>query len=454
MNHWKMYMALIVSVIVVVALAACAPVKESEAPATSVSEPSVSATPTAEETIELTLWTCSVTEESGQWYRNWADDYTKTHPNVHVKMEFFEQEAYRVKLMAALAAGTTGDIFYSPPYPDIYRAAREGKLFPVEGFVNKERLDPATIGTMSVDGKLFGMPLGIWSNLFYYSKAAFRTAGVDPQQWADPLQPTWDEFAAAADALKAAGITPIALGNAPSYPGLFYFWAFHHRLGGWEDLQNAIFGTNGGSFDSKNFIRAAELAQELDKRGWLPEGFNAVGEEEMVTGWLAGRGAMLYMGSWLAQYLGAAPAGFEYGIFEFPSLPDGDPKSKSDTLGGVEGLWIAATSKHPEAAAAFLDTYADKERALSLFESQGNVPPVRDILPPYEGPTGNLTTDMTLETVQFVGTHSTGIFSWYDHPSPAAVTDAMYSNSQALLTGKLTPEEFAGILEEAAKTWR
>jgi len=322
-----------------------------------------------EEVIQLTYWNLAGSEKANEWWQGFVDDWNNDNPNIQVKMELFEEEAYRVKVLPALATGTTGDIFYSQPYPDIKKAVRAGKIFPIEGLVNKDNLDPTAISIMSVDGELAGMPRYVATTLMYYNKAAFAEAGVDPENWADPLQPTWEEFAAAADALKEAGITPIALGNAPNYPGAFYYWAFHHRFGGSKDLDDAIFGTNGGTFESEAFIRAGQMVQEIVERGWLPEGYNAIQDDESYTNWMNGDGAILYMGTWLAGYMDAASDDFEYGYFDFPSFFDGEPASQKDTLGGVEGNWVAASSEHPEAAAAFLDAFPSQRHSSRLFRT-------------------------------------------------------------------------------------
>jgi len=61
---------------------------------------------------------------------------------------------------------------------------------------------------------------------------------------------------------------------------------------------------------------------------------------------------------------------------------------------------------------------------------------------------------MSEQSATFLRNHTDAIFSWYDHPMPAPVNDVMFSNIQALYTGKLTPEEYAALMEEAVLGWR
>ena len=74
----------------------------------------------------------------------------------------------------------------------------------------KDFLPPAFVQAASRDGHFYAVPINVHGqNWMFYSKAVLAKAGV-----AAPPK-TWDEFFAAMDKIKAAGLIPIALGGQP-----------------------------------------------------------------------------------------------------------------------------------------------------------------------------------------------------------------------------------------------
>ncbi|MEO5805031.1 ABC transporter substrate-binding protein [Devosia sp.] len=73
------------------------------------------------------------------------------------------------------------------------------------------------LNAITVDGKVYMAPTGIHAgNWMFYSKPVFEKAGIT----AAPK--TWDEFFAAMDKIKAAGITPIAWGGQSWQEGIVF----------------------------------------------------------------------------------------------------------------------------------------------------------------------------------------------------------------------------------------
>lgn len=68
---------------------------------------------------------------------------------------------------------------------------------------------PSLLANCTLDGKIYCVPVNIHSwQWLWLSNAAFEKAGV-------PVPANWNEFVAAAPALEAAGITPLAMGKQP-----------------------------------------------------------------------------------------------------------------------------------------------------------------------------------------------------------------------------------------------
>ncbi len=122
---------------------------------------------------------------------------------------------FKGQLLSQLLGGVAPDVFqlhagweadtYNPgvlivPVDDVYKRN------------NLESVFPATLLAMlKFKDHYWGVPVNIHrSNVLWYNKALLDKAGVTP--------PTnWDEFFAAADKLKAAGIQPVALGGKDGF---------------------------------------------------------------------------------------------------------------------------------------------------------------------------------------------------------------------------------------------
>ena len=334
------------------------------------------------EPVEITMWDIPESEPYTAWWKAHVEQFNKDHPDIHVTLEVFESEAYRSKLSSALVAGTTADIFYLAVGPQGFQALRDGQARPLDGILDASKFAESAIAGCSVDGKLACMPLYIAPNLFYYNKKMFAQAGIDTAKWKNPAQPTAEEFAAALAALKAAGLVPLALGNADSWPGAMYLWAYQNRFGGVNDLAAALAGKDGKTFSSTpSFKKAAEEIVAVGKSGNLPLGYNGIGGGQKYGLFTSGQGAIIFQGPWMLGYIATdAPKDFDFGFFNFPSYADGPADSQQDVLGGFDALWVSANTKHPEAVATFLNSFADKDTAVSFQKDTQNISVIKEVL--------------------------------------------------------------------------
>ena len=163
--------------------AGCAPTAQpTQAPAAPATEAPAEAP--AGEAVTLTIWTGY--PELEPLYRDVADQFMATHPNV--KFEFLSTtlREFETKLQAALPTGTGPDIF--DVMPNITPILIEGQLIDpnppdVEAVVKGGAYDEFTVNYFTYDGKTFGIPMldGSKASLFY-NKDMFAEAGLDPEK--------------------------------------------------------------------------------------------------------------------------------------------------------------------------------------------------------------------------------------------------------------------------------
>lgn len=124
----------------------------------------------------------------------------------------------------------------------------------------RETVKPASLlDSCTLDGKLYCVPVNIHSwQWLWLSNKAFEDAGA-------PVPTNWDEFAAAAPALEAAGKIPLAMGKQ-SWQTSGAFNVMVLALGG-TDLYNTVFADKdaeaAGGPEMAEVWRAADTARQM-----------------------------------------------------------------------------------------------------------------------------------------------------------------------------------------------
>jgi len=395
---------------------------------------------------EITVWDISESEAYVVWWKNYVEEFNRDNPNIKVTWENFSPTGWKQKIEAALIAGTQPDIFYTIPGDIAWKHYAAGKMIAIQDLYDISPYTDAGRLEGTFNGKMVCHPLYVSVSSIYYNKAQFAEAGVDPQEWPNPLQPTWNEFINACDKLKAAGFIPIAMGNLDKWPFLIYVWAIQNRYGGPKELFDAVSGA--GSYTDPGFLKAAELSQLLAKNDYFPKGFNGIGGDDKYTLLVEGNGAMFCHGPWaIGKIKGSAPEGFEFGMFKFPSFPDWDPDNQNDITSAADAYWVSSTTKHPEACAKFLQPLTTVDNAVSFMKATDFIPTIKGI---YEKAKIEGVDPVVLTLVQYVEEAKHG-YPWWDWCLPGPVAEEMLSMSQPLSTGQITPQEFVDRLEAKAR---
>ncbi len=170
------------------------------------------------------------------WQSVFFDDFKKAHPDIDVKATFVDEEAYKVQLPGWLTT-IAPDIVNWHNGERMAYYARRGLLEDLSGDWAKNGWNETYASTKeasSWNGKQYAAPTVYYSWGVFYRKDVFQKAGIS----AEPK--TWDQFMdACKKKLKAAGISPIALGGRDSW-----------TLAGWFDYLDLRL--NGNAFHQKN----------------------------------------------------------------------------------------------------------------------------------------------------------------------------------------------------------
>src|SRR3954451_17473725 len=187
---------------------------------------------------------------------NADNQYMTAHPNVKINITVLENEAFKSKLTTTMQGGKVPDIFQSWGGGTLKEQADAGlvqdiskQTAPWIGTLNK-----AGVGLYQIDGKQYGVPYNLGLVGVWYNKALFKKAGIS----GPPA--TWDDFLSDVGKLKAAGVTPLAVGEKDKWPGMFWWANLSLKIAGKDAMAKA---GQDGSFDTPGFVKAGEQLKRL-----------------------------------------------------------------------------------------------------------------------------------------------------------------------------------------------
>ena len=304
-----------------------------------------------------------------------ARGFEAKNPGVKVEMQFLENEAYKAKLPTILQSKDRPHIIYSWAGGVLKAQIEAGVIEDISAQVKgySDQIAPAAMAAFTFDSKVYGLPMVLSQAGFYYNKELMAKGGVDGSKIK-----TWDELLAAVKALKAAGVTPIAVGGADKWPLHFYWTYLAMRQGGKPAIDAALRGENGG-FEAETFVKAGELFKQLVDLQPFQNGFLGFMNQPAVGYFGDGKAAMTLALSnvyQLQRVLSANKVGLsddQLGWFDFPTVAGGKGDA-SDTLGGITG-WLV-TKGAPKQAAEFLKFLISKDVQTRLAAGNFIVPVV------------------------------------------------------------------------------
>jgi raffinose/stachyose/melibiose transport system substrate-binding protein len=309
---------------------------------------------------DLNFW--SWRQEDAKAYNEIIAEFEKSHSDINVTYTAHEAQSYNTVLTTALAGGSGPDIIHTRSYGSLEQIAAAGYLEPLDGQVDLSLIGADSLlgTTLRADKKVYAVPFATQTVFVYYNTDIFEKHKI-------AVPTTWDEFTAAADKLKSAGIIPLANGSADGWTMEIMSGAVMPSVYG-----KSFFGevTSGQTdFNDARYISA--LNKMLELKQYMPDGFQGVDYATMVQLFLSGQSAMFIGGSWEA-------AGFKSGGVNFDFMPipteNGDPGLVATFLDG--GYGVNAASEKKEAALEFIRFTATKQFGQLLTDKLGNTSPI------------------------------------------------------------------------------
>lgn len=381
---------------------------------------------------EITVSHIMVNETDSQviaWNKA-LEEYKETHPDVTVKEDKADNEAYKTKLKTTLAAGSAPDVFYSwgGGFSDSFVKAgivENLDSYVDSGVIDMDKMMPNICNNFYYDDSLYGLPLDSFIGVLMCNQELF-------DQYNLKVPETMAEMYEVSKVFSENGITPLSLGEKDKWPGLFPFGILSLRYGGVDENTTLLNGE--GNFDQDFVKNSAKELENMVNSGVFSDGAVALTNDEAKNEFLEGRAAMFYNGSWGVAGLDEdSPLAGHLTVTNFPTVEGGAEKQNSFIGGASATLMVSSKSNYKEEAVEFAVFMSQKFSEYG-YESGAHLPTWK-----YEGDTK--LPDMQVHLTELMENADGFCLAW-DTLLDAETADIHSNSLQGIYAKKTTADEY------------
>lgn len=409
------------------------------------SEPSASApagtsaTPAAGEKVTLKLFHNWVNVDEAPYFEDLAKEFESTHSNVDIQIQNVGDPDFKSKLKVMMGAADSPDIFFSWSGEFAYKFIRAGSVWDMTDYVNKDTewknsFVQAALKPFTLDGKLCGIPVRLDSKMMVYNKKIWAEQGIE-------VPKTFEEFLAACQKFKDAGILPIALGNQDPWATCHYLSTFNAQCVP-EDVRLKDYNFKTGEFTDPGYVQALNMLLELNDKGYFTPNTNSMEFDAARADFLSGKAAMTYMQA--IEFKHCVESNIDAGVFSIPA--PADAKGNKDWVtGSPDGFMISSKCKNPEVAMELLKLITTKpwqEKMITQLSSPASVMGV------HSKDNSNQPMLDTVATYEKAG----GFANWLDSDIHSKIAEVYLPGMQDMLNHSITAEELMAKVQQVAKT--
>lgn len=372
-----------------------------------------------------------------------ADDYAADHPGFSLNLITTpDRPSYVQKYETLAAANKLPELFDTDATPFAQKLATQGRMIDVdalltdldlsddyrEAALNYQRFD---------DGSLYMVPFEFQLEFFWYNRALLDQAGVS-------VPATLDDFPAMCEALRAKGITPIALNGQDQWPLERYMAYYPFRMAGPEYVQDLKNGK--AKFSDPAGQAAATWLSSLGKAGCFQEGFSSTGYADAQALFTSGRAAVYNIGTWELNNLAtdalnpAIRDSVDY--FTLPTIPNAVTADNEYVTPSGIGMAVNASTYDP-LVRDFL-AYALKNYP-AVYAATGALSPTTAATTTIPA---NATELFGRAVAQADGVGPAIAMPWDTQLDPATNT-RLQQELTLLVQGDITPDEFISTMDAA-----
>ena len=278
-----------------------------------------------------------------------------------IEAAYANPEQYKAFIQTSVASNEMPDMFTwwtGGVYKDLVSTGAIAPLDDIwDAMIARGDFNEGLRDFYSIDGRPYGVPLHLSRWVGFYNTAHFATAGIEEPK-------TWQDLIAAAEKLKATGITPFHATTQDGWRGFIWFQEIMIRTN-----PEAYNGLHDGSvpYDSEAVRNAFRIWSDWYAKGY----FTDPRSNDEVADFARGKGAIYLIGDWATGLVEAAgmKAGEDFSAFIFPNM---DSSLSSSAILEGSPIMLAATGAENPDAVAGLEYFVSVRGANAWGNASGN----------------------------------------------------------------------------------
>jgi raffinose/stachyose/melibiose transport system substrate-binding protein len=328
----------------------------------------------------LRVWYSTDDPAERIWSHQLARGYEATHPQVKVQFSVFSFEDLNTKLQLALSAGTPPDAVYvTPRGPGIPAYVANHQLLDLTPYARADhwaaRLQPGLLAEYNQPFSYLGAPAGhimaipttVAAVAVLYNRALLAQLHLS-------VPHTLASFNAALVKARAAGYTPIGIGNADGWVGDDLYLTLVNAMLPPSVLRPELRLSKQFSFTGSTFLRAATQLNDWSSNGYLTPNFGGLDAQEGIN--------LFFRGKTLFQLVSSSEnpqisqneraTNLPIGVFAFPT----ERGTRTSPSSGYLGWVVPKAAAHPGDAVQFISSLLTPGTAQFLLR-HGSIPAMR-----------------------------------------------------------------------------
>jgi N-acetylglucosamine transport system substrate-binding protein len=311
------------------------------------------------------------------FYEKAAQEYAAKHG---VEVKVWGNPRVWEQLRPRFIGGNPPDLCFPGWGMDHWALVAEGQLEPLDKYLDgpaeeggrtwRETFEPSILALGRQDGKQWILPFYFNLQGWWYDPGLFAKHG-----WTPPT--TWDELLELCAKIKAKGIAPLTFqGKYPYYMVEAMLLPWIQSLGG-KAAVDAIQNLEPGAWTQPEVLRAVQMIDELNKKGYFMEGSVALSHTESQSAFLNGKAAMIPCGTWLFSEMKdnmPKDAKLEYFLPPVVAGGKGDPTA---IIIGIEPWMVPSAAKQKEHAVGIFKHMTSPTLAKRFVEEKGTLTAIK-----------------------------------------------------------------------------
>lgn len=301
-------------------------------------------------------------------YYNQFAQFERENPDIVLNIKDYEAEKYKLSIPDWLEQEFHSDVMYWFSGERLNWFVKQGWIEPIDEIWQQENwveeFSPAAQSTVSINDRLYGLPMHYYPWAIYYKPSLFKKYDI-------PEITDWSSFLRAGEILKQNSIAPIAVGSKNNWPFAAWFDYLNLRINGLAFHKQLMSGE--ASYQSEEVRAVFRYWKYLIDNDYFFKGHELFTWKEILPYLYREKAGMMLMGNFWTSQLPESMSD-EFKLVRFPTI---DPSIAGYEEAPTNVWFIPKNRQNHEGAVKFLTFMARADVQQNINQAIGMLSPNR-----------------------------------------------------------------------------